>query len=415
MSFSEAGAQRVPGAISLDAILNIFDGVRRRLEARYVGRREVIRVLQLAVVCREHVLLLGPPGTAKTDLVATFARETGTEPFRSLLTRFTEPAELFGPLDAVKYRDGSYAVQTANMLPQAHLAILDEIFQGSSAILNTLLALIGDRTFHNGPVTDAVPLLSLIGTSNELPLDPGLSAFTDRFLLRLRVEPVAGQQLEELLARGSQIEAQRVAEAVARRRAPYAPREHWSSAFTPEHADVLSEALAQVDTTAVRPVYAMLIKDLLRQGVTLSDRRIVQGLKLIAGAALLDKRRESRPADLWPLAHIWTEPGEDERAVREAVRVVVGADGGDPSFQQRNPRGLIRDAKNVMSHYTSLRQPGEPDFEDAMNQLNDLQQALPPTAQSERAEIEAMLSRLTALFDATFSPLSTDPAGGTDV
>ena len=139
------------------ATVNRFDEIARRLNDRYIGRDQLIRLLQLAVICREHLLLLGPPGTAKTDLVVTFARQISAVPFHSLLTRFTEPAELFGPLDVAEFHAGRYQVRTEGMLPRAELAVLDEVFQGSSAILNTLLSVIGDRRFHNGKETVPVP------------------------------------------------------------------------------------------------------------------------------------------------------------------------------------------------------------------------------------------------------------------
>ena len=152
------------------------------LAARYVGRQHVLELLQLAVVCREHVLLIGSPGTAKTDIALRFAQSIGARPFRYLLTRFTEPAELFGPLNVELFGKGEYRLNTRGMLPDAEIVVLDEVFHGSSAILNTLLAMINDRCFHNGPREEPVPLFSVIGTTNQIPDDPGLAAFTDRFL-----------------------------------------------------------------------------------------------------------------------------------------------------------------------------------------------------------------------------------------
>ena len=130
------------------ATIRRLETIERELGDRYVDRKEAIRLLALATVCREHVLLIGPPGTAKTGLVDQFCRSVGARQFRYLLTRFTEPSELFGPLDIEQFQAGSYRIRTENMLPEAEIVFLDEVFQGSSAILNTLLTLLNERRFQ---------------------------------------------------------------------------------------------------------------------------------------------------------------------------------------------------------------------------------------------------------------------------
>ena len=146
-----------------------------------VGRDEVVDLVALATLCREHVLLVGPPGTAKTLLIDRFRRLLDARYFTYLLTRFTEPAELFGPLDVpVFQQEGRYRINTSGMLPEAEIAFLDEIFQGSSAILNSLLTLVNERRYSNGSEVHEAALVTLIGSSNEIPRDPLLAAFSDR-------------------------------------------------------------------------------------------------------------------------------------------------------------------------------------------------------------------------------------------
>ncbi|WP_322770293.1 AAA family ATPase, partial [Frankia sp. Cr1] len=145
----------------------------------FVGRDEAVDLVALAVLCREHVLLVGPPGTAKTSLLERFRRMLDARYFSYLLTRFTEPAELYGPVDIRRFQtEGVYQVNTAGMLPEADIAFLDEVFQGSSAILNTLLTLINERTFHNGAQAVPANLITLLGSSNDIPDDPVLAAFS---------------------------------------------------------------------------------------------------------------------------------------------------------------------------------------------------------------------------------------------
>src|SRR5439155_2509345 len=122
--------------------------------------------------------------------------------FEYLLGRFTEPGEIFGPVDFRKLKEGVVETDTTGMLPEAEIAFLDEVFQGSTAILNTLLGILNERRFRRGRTTIECPLRICIGASNALPSDDALAAFADRFLVRVFVEPTADPELEDLLAGG---------------------------------------------------------------------------------------------------------------------------------------------------------------------------------------------------------------------
>lgn len=304
-----------------------LQAVRRHLDARFVGRADAVALLVLAVVAGEHMLLIGPPGTAKTDLIQRFARLIQARRFSYLLTRFTEPSEIFGPLDFEEFQKGSYRVKTDGMLPAAEVVFLDEVFQGSSAILNTLLSLINERRFHNGARMEPTPLISMFGASSELPDDPALQAFSDRFLLRLGVDPVGGAQLSELLDRGWEHER-------ARRLEGSEP-----PVLMIDDLRRLADSVTEVDIEPVRGVLADLMGELLAQGVTLSDRRIVRAQKLVAAAALLREDGTAAPRDLWPVAHLWTVQS-DAVLLRDAVDERVAADGGGPLSAGRSPEQL---------------------------------------------------------------------------
>lgn len=170
------------------------------LEQGLLQRDVAARCLLLATLAGEHVLLLGPPGTAKSELARRLHRRLpGTRYFERLLTRFTVPEELFGPLSLRALEDDRYERLTEGYLPQAEVAFLDEVFKANSAILNTLLGLLHERQFDNGAQRQPVPLLCLVGASNELPQDEGLLAFYDRFLLRVPVAPVDDEHFHALL------------------------------------------------------------------------------------------------------------------------------------------------------------------------------------------------------------------------
>ncbi len=159
------------------------------LEARFLEREELIRLALLGVLSGENVLLVGPPGTAKSQLARAVSGLFGGEGwFEYLLTRFTTPDEVFGPVSLRELKQDRYVRQTEGYLPSARFAFLDEIFKSGSAILNALLSLLNERVYYNGRSKEASPLLCLLAASNELPEETeGLSALYDRFLIRYEV------------------------------------------------------------------------------------------------------------------------------------------------------------------------------------------------------------------------------------
>lgn len=154
----------------------------------------------LAALSGEHVLFIGPPGTAKSELGRRLSNLCAGSFFERLLTKFSVPEELFGPLSMQALEDDRYIRQTQGYLPDASVAFIDEIFKANSAILNTLLTVLNERLFDNGTDRIKIPLLCLVGASNELPESEELDALYDRFLIRKKVEQVSSAALVELLS-----------------------------------------------------------------------------------------------------------------------------------------------------------------------------------------------------------------------
>ena len=175
-------------------------GLLDALEKGLVERRQAVRLALLAALAGEHTLLIGPPGTAKSELARRlhFAFRDARY-FERLLTRFSVPEELFGPLSIQALEQDRYERHTAGFLPDASIAFIDEVFRANSAILNALLTLLNEREFDNGAGRQRCPLISAIGATNEVPEDEVGEAFFDRFLLRLPIRPVSSDGFEQLL------------------------------------------------------------------------------------------------------------------------------------------------------------------------------------------------------------------------
>ncbi|MCC7368100.1 MAG: AAA family ATPase [Chloroflexi bacterium] len=194
--------------------------VEDELKGRFSGLDEAIDALMLSILSGEALLLVGPPGTAKSRLIRAFCNLLGLldlenpqvrhpHYFEYLLTPFTEPGELFGFYDVAQAATHGRLVRlSGDWLQSARVVYLDEVFNGSSAILNSLLAVMNERVFHDRGERTPVQLQCLFAATNEIPDTPELRAVFDRFLLRCTVKnvdvhvPGGPERVGTLLTRG---------------------------------------------------------------------------------------------------------------------------------------------------------------------------------------------------------------------
>jgi len=177
----------------------IIDTLNRGL----IERGQCVRLCLLAALAGEHSLLIGPPGTAKSELARRLHSVfRDARYFERLLTRFSVPEELFGPLSIKALEEDRYERHTDGFLPDASIAFIDEVFKANSAILNALLTLLNEREFDNGAGRQRCPLISAIGATNDVPEDEVGEAFFDRFLVRLPVAAVSADNFGALLDAG---------------------------------------------------------------------------------------------------------------------------------------------------------------------------------------------------------------------
>jgi MoxR-like ATPase len=279
--------------------------VGHALDERYLDKAELVRLILVTLVAGEHMLIVGPPGTAKSALVRQLARLVDARYFEYLLTRFSEPNEIFGPIDIKAFREGTYVRRVEAMLPDADIVFLDEIFKSNSAILNSLLSILNERRFFTGSASIKVPLSSLYGATNEVPNDDALSAVFDRFLVRASSDNLDSFHFHGLVERGLAAEVESMQErelGAGPSRAEPAP-----ALVTLAEIRLLQARLARQLSFPEEFIarYKGLVFQIRSEGVTLSDRRVVKLLKLCAASALVDGRPTVDDGDLFVLRHVW--------------------------------------------------------------------------------------------------------------
>lgn len=272
--------------------------LRSDLSNIFPERREVIDGALCAILTREHVLLLGPPGTAKSALVRAIARAFGGSYFETLLTKFTTPEEIFGPISLKALEQDRFMRVTTGKLPEAQFGFVDEIFKASSAILNTLLTVANERVFHNDGLPVPCPLVSLFGASNELPDGKDLEALFDRFAVRFNLPYLLRETSMKAMLR--------------------APDPVPSLSLDMATLEQAQWATAKIKVTDATIDALIAIREACRaDGIVASDRRWKRSLKVAQASAYLAGEKQTGPEDLVILTDsLWREPKDRPKVAR---------------------------------------------------------------------------------------------------
>ena len=301
---------------------NVLEPIKRRL----VGKDEIVEVMGVSLIAGENTFLLGPPGTGKSALVQELASRLNGRTFDYLLTRFTEPSELFGPFDLRRLREGDLVTNTEGMLPEADFVFLDELLNANSAVLNSLLMALNERMFRRGRQTSTIPMLMAIGASNRLPEDEALAALFDRFLLRVHCGNVDNDRLGEVLDTGWQRESTQISEPT----------------LSIDDARCLQAVITTIDLAPSRKAYIALVGRLREAGMPISDRRAVRLQRVMAASAIVCGRKSTVVSDLWVLRFIWDNPAQMEMLNAQVEAIVKEFDRAENALAQQSDHPLAR-------------------------------------------------------------------------
>ena len=374
-------------AINTKEAVDTLKRIEGELNIEMIERSDAIRAILIALITRQHGVFLGPPGTGKSLLVTNLAKRIGQngkglKTFVRLITKTTQPEELFGPVSIAALKNDQFKRVLTNMLPEAELVFADEVFKGSSAILNTLLTIMNEREFDNGTDRIIVPLISLFGASNELPQGDDLNAMWDRLVFRVMVDYTTEPGFSRLIRTAT---------------APVC-----NTTLTKPELIAIQDTVRQVSIpSGTYGAIETLRKDLKTKGIIVSDRRWKWATTLLQGQAVLEGRTAVEEDDLMILKEaLWSAPEQRSDIGRMAARLAnpLNAKAVELSDQVESAFSAFTEAQNNAANKTEKMNSAvdtNVKIKDALEKLGRLKEQA--EAQSRpTTRIERVIEEVTA-------------------
>lgn len=338
----------------------------------------------LAALAGESIILLGPPGVAKSMVarqLKTAFREA--QSFEYLMSRFSTPDEIFGPVSIQKLKTSdTYERAVEGYLPTADVVFLDEIWKAGPAIQNTLLTVINEKIFRNGNREMHLPLKLLVAASNELPAKgEGLEALWDRFVIRIESRPIKLEKNFRAMLLEVKSEEQRASEVKSEERgvkeqSSAAEGKANSNAITAEEYAGWTERIDKIGVkievldaiSAIRKSLRAVNVDEAaeRRNIYVSDRRWKNIVRLLRTSAFMQDREEVDICDLLPIYHcLWQEP-EERDAIRNIVIRALFSPFADKLVEMKNAL-----AEDIKYHRVRRNPEDGRDYEGEIETLSD--------------------------------------------
>ena len=279
----------------------------------FVERDELIKLMELAIVTGTNLLMLGPPGTAKSAITYELCgRIENANYFQWMLNKTSDPSEILGPFSVKEMENDKFMRITTGKLPEAHIAFMDEVFKSNAPTLNALLTIMNEHIFYNDGKPVEVPLISMFGASNEPPEDESLDAMYDRFIFRMNV--------------------QYIHDAANKKRMHSNYVDNRAGLLNLVNKTTITLAEVQALQAAAKAVkvpkdiinkFIRLISDLDRQAVHISDRRQNECFKVMQGSAVLAGRNSVTLDDFKSLVYVLWEKEEHIPLIESSILKMV--------------------------------------------------------------------------------------------
>ena len=347
---------------------------RSALNTKFLEREDVIDGVLASVITKQNCFLFGLPGTGKSELVREISNGfKNSKFFAYLLSPTTDPSELFGPVAVSKLLKDEYVRDVEGYLPSANIAFLDELFRGSSAVLNSLLTILNERTFNNGREVIQTPIQSIVAATNSFPTEESLQAFCDRFLFRPTVEPLkksTSKRLLDLWALGLETRPKVVTDLTY--------KDLTELQTEAQNIEVSEEFLDR---------FGQVFDLLTSRGITISDRRRVQILRFMKAWALVQGDDSVYPEHLHrSLIHIVYQTTEDIPVIKEVLDQAIPT-------AEKLIASLKRAHNGLLTEYHAINNVNSKSLADLNNLVSKLRK--------QHADLLVLEEKLDSLLEAT--------------